>query len=276
MGCDRIIRFLLTVIEHSSTDGIMDPKERKLSAFAHRKTRIAYLGSVWHQAGENIRHWLHSRSPAALPAAGRPALLVHRHARSRLDFSAILSPHPPAPSSACKAIMLQTTAVPAAPLPAASSPGAPAFPPPTQQVEHNKQQFACFATLRVLLQNLDPIPCWRSRYLRTGLFFGAARAAPVRPCSPGPCRDQVPSESSPAPAPWPAAPTPARNAPHAAGDTARDGFRPGRARGPMPKPTARSPPPLRAPGRPGEPNCAARAAMAALRLGARWSRDSHT
>ena len=154
MGCDRIIRFLLTVIEHSSTDGIMDPKERKLSAFARRKTRIAHLGSVWHQAGENIRHQLHSRAAAALPAAGRPALLVHRHARSRLAFRAILSPPPPAPSSACKTIMLQTTAAPAAPLPAASSPGAPAFPPPTQQVE----QFACFATLRILLQNRDRIP----------------------------------------------------------------------------------------------------------------------
>ena len=106
-----------------------------MSAFAHRKTRIAYLGSVWHQAGENIRHQLHSRSPAALPAAGRPALLVHHHARSRLAFRAILLPPPPAPSSACKAIMLQTTAAPAASLPAASSPGAPAFPPPTQQVE---------------------------------------------------------------------------------------------------------------------------------------------
>jgi hypothetical protein len=122
----------------------MDPKERKLSAFARRKTRIAHLGSVWHQAGENIRHQLHSRAAAALPAAGRPALLVHRHARSRLAFRAILSPPPPAPSSACKTIMLQTTAAPAASLPAASSPGAPAFPPPTQKVE----QFACFATLR--------------------------------------------------------------------------------------------------------------------------------
>jgi hypothetical protein len=148
VGCDRIIRFLLTVIEHSSTDGIMDAKERKLSAFARRKTRIAHLGSVWHQAGENIRHQLHSRAAAALPAAGRPALLVHRHARSRLAFRAILSPPPPAPSSACKTIMLQTTAAPAASLPAASSPGAPAFPPTTQKVEHHKQQFAYFATLR--------------------------------------------------------------------------------------------------------------------------------
>ena len=57
-------------------DGIMATEERKLRAFAHRKTRIAHLGSVWHQAGENIRHSLHSRSAAALPAAGRPALLV--------------------------------------------------------------------------------------------------------------------------------------------------------------------------------------------------------
>jgi hypothetical protein len=96
----------------------------------------------------------------------------------------------------------------------------------------------------------------------------------VCPCSPGPCRDQVPSESSPAPAPCPAAPTPARNAPHAAGDAARDEFLPGRARGPMPKQTARSPLPLRAPGRPGEPNCAASVAMAALE--GRRSRDSLT
>ena len=149
----------------------MDPKERKLSAFARRKTRIAHLGSVWHQAGENIRHQLHSRAAAALPAAGRPALLVHRHARSRLAFRAILSPSPPAPSSACKTIMLQTTAAPAASLPAASSPGAPAFPPTTQKVEHHKQQFACFATLRpnpLLAQSVPPNrPLFRSSTCRS-------------------------------------------------------------------------------------------------------------
>jgi hypothetical protein len=94
---------------------------------------------------------------------------------------------------------------------------------------------------------------WCSRHPRTGVVFSEQQRPPVRPCSPGPCRDQVPSESFPVPAPCPAAPTPARNAPHAAGDAARDGFRPGRARGPMPKPTARSPPPFRAPGQPGRP-----------------------
>jgi len=162
-----MIRFLLTVFEHSSAIGIMDAKERKLSACARRKTRIAHLGSVCHQAGQNIRHWLHSRAAAALPAAGRPALLVHRHARSRLAFRAILSPPPPAPSSACKTIMLQTTAAPAASLPAASSPGAPAFPPPTQ----HKQQFAGFATLRpnpLLAQSVPPNrPLFRSSTCRS-------------------------------------------------------------------------------------------------------------
>jgi hypothetical protein len=128
----------------------MAEEERILRAFAHRNTRIAHLGSVWHQAGENIRHSLQSRSAAALPAAGSPALLVHRHARSRLAFRAIHSPHPPAPSSACKAIMLQTTAAPAASLPAAASTATRAS---HHQVEQHKQQFACFATIRTPLQN---------------------------------------------------------------------------------------------------------------------------
>ena len=149
----------------------MAANERKLRAFAHRNTRIAHLGSVWHQAGENIRHWLHSRSAAALPAAGRPALLVHRHARSRLDFSAILSPRLPAPSSACKAIMLQTTAAPAASLPAARSVHcSPCIAPPTQQVKQRKQ-FAGFATLRpnpLFAQSVPPNrPLFRSSTCRS-------------------------------------------------------------------------------------------------------------
>jgi hypothetical protein len=108
------------------------PSHQKLRAFkfAHRKTRIAYLGFAWHQAVENIRHSLHSRSAAALPAAGRLALLVQT--RSRLACSAILSPLPPDSSSACKA-MLQTTAAPAASLPAAASTAATA-----SHHQHNK------------------------------------------------------------------------------------------------------------------------------------------
>jgi hypothetical protein len=77
---------------------------------------------------------------------------------------------------------------------------------------------------------------WPSRYPPKRRGFSEQQRPPVRPCSPGPCRVRVPSESFPVPARCPAAPTPARIAPHAAGEAARDGLRPSRARGPMAKP----------------------------------------